>query len=518
MTITTPGTVIEGKIITGGLRVTAPDVVIKNCVIKFDGWWGVEAENGKNITIQNCDITGPGYAAENNSAILGAGNFIGNDISKVQNGIVLSSGSSTVKGNYIHDLEALGEPHYDGISVQGGQSGVLIDGNTIDSRQTSNIIINNDFGSVSDVTVSNNLLIGDAGYAIYSHGGQAGRTTTGVNITNNHIEKGNWDYYSVYNSDTKFSGNIEYANNQAPKPGDVNTTAPSNPDTPTTPPTTPPDTDTPTTPPTTPPDTGTDVPSNKVHLGTEGDDNMPLSGQSIRGNETFKGLGGNDTLKGGAGADVLDGGSGTDTATYSGSNAGVNVNLATGAGTGGHAQGDKLTSIENLTGSRYNDVLTGNDGKNVLNGGAGSDKLLGGAGDDTLNGGTGKDTLNGGAGKDTLTGGSGADTFAFKTTSEAGSGSTRDVITDFQKGTDKIDLSAIDANGSAAGDGAFHLIAQNNAAFDHKAGALAWRTENNSGTANDVTIIQGDLNGDGVHDFELQLQGLVNLSASDFLL
>jgi len=290
------------------------------------------------------------------------------------------------------------------------------------------------------------------------------------------------------------------------------------PSTPTTPPTsgeptTPPTSGTPTTPPTsgtptTPTQPSTPTTGTKVYTGTDGNDTMPHTGQSNSGNETFKGLGGNDVLKGGAGADLLDGGSGSDTATYAGSG-GVNVNLATGAASGGHAAGDKFVSIENLTGSSYNDVLAGNSGSNVLDGGAGTDRLIGGAG---------KDVLIGGAGKDMMSGGADADTFIFKTAAEAGSGATRDFITDFQHGVDKIDISAIDANGSAAGNGTFHFQAQENALFDKKAGALAWHYEDHAGSSNDTTVIQGDLNGDGVHDFEIQLQGLVHLGSGDFLL
>ncbi|MEM9138909.1 MAG: hypothetical protein AAGB15_03690, partial [Pseudomonadota bacterium] len=51
---------------------------------------------------------------------------------------------------------------------------------------------------------------------------------------------------------------------------------------------------------------------------------------------------------------------------------------------------------------------------------------------DRLFGGDGADRLEGGLGKDTLTGDSGADTFVFA----ASSG--RDVITDFEDGTDAI--------------------------------------------------------------------------------
>ena len=117
-----------------------------------------------------------------------------------------------------------------------------------------------------------------------------------------------------------------------------------------------------------------------------------------------------------------------------------------------------------------------------------------------------------------MKGGTGADVFTFKATNETGSGSSRDVITDFQKGQDKIDLSVIDANGSASGNGTFHFIAAENALFDRAKGALAWHLEDRSGTSNDKTVIQADTNGDGVHDFELQLQGLVKLAASDFIL
>jgi Ca2+-binding RTX toxin-like protein len=103
------------------------------------------------------------------------------------------------------------------------------------------------------------------------------------------------------------------------------------------------------------------------------------------GNDTITGNGavneldgslGNDSLDGGAGADRLDGGNGTDTASYAGSSAGVNVNLAAGTATGGDAAGDTLISIENLIGSNFGDVLAGNAGANVLTGGAGADGFV----------------------------------------------------------------------------------------------------------------------------------------------
>jgi hypothetical protein len=104
--------------------------------------------------------------------------------------------------------------------------------------------------------------------------------------------------------------------------------------------------------------------------GVDGDVDDILFGQD--GNDSVSGGAGNDTLNGGAGNDTLDGGAGIDTASYADSPAAVAVNLATGIGSGGDAAGDHLVSIENITGSNFNDALTGNAGNNVLNGGDGT--------------------------------------------------------------------------------------------------------------------------------------------------
>jgi len=100
------------------------------------------------------------------------------------------------------------------------------------------------------------------------------------------------------------------------------------------------------------------------------------------GTDTLLGNAGNDVLVGGAGADKLDGGKGTDTADYSDSDAGVTIDLGAGTAQGGDAEGDKLSNIENLKGSDFNDILTGDAGRNFLDGGGGNDILAGGAGDD----------------------------------------------------------------------------------------------------------------------------------------
>ena len=111
------------------------------------------------------------------------------------------------------------------------------------------------------------------------------------------------------------------------------------------------------------------------------------------GDDQLSGNSGDDVLEGGAGADRLDGGAGLDTASYGLSDAGVRVNLAEGTVEGGHAQGDVIRSIENVTGSDYEDVIRGDNGANHLAGGAGDDRLHGGAGADRLDGGEGTDLI-----------------------------------------------------------------------------------------------------------------------------
>ncbi|TSD87760.1 calcium-binding protein [Mycobacterium sp. KBS0706] len=128
-----------------------------------------------------------------------------------------------------------------------------------------------------------------------------------------------------------------------------------------------------------------------VMNGGDGDDILDGGGAV----DTLLGGVDNDVLRGGAGADVLAGGDGTDTASYYTSAAAVTVDLAAGSASGGDAEGDTLSGIENLSGSNVNDdTLAGDAGANKLQGWGGGDVLRGGAGADTLEGGAGIDTAS----------------------------------------------------------------------------------------------------------------------------
>jgi serralysin len=96
-------------------------------------------------------------------------------------------------------------------------------------------------------------------------------------------------------------------------------------------------------------------------------------------------------LIGGLGGDVLEGGSGVNTASYANATSFVLAHLQYPAYNLGEAVGDSYIGIQNLAGSRFNDVLYGNESANRLTGGLGNDLLVGAGGADVLDGGVGTD-------------------------------------------------------------------------------------------------------------------------------
>lgn len=205
-------------------------------------------------------------------------------------------------------------------------------------------------------------------------------------------------------------------------------------------------------------------------------ENLRLSGTALAGNgnelaNRIIGNGMDNVLRGLAGDDTMQGGDGND----------------------------------RLFGDDGDDVLRGDGGIDRIDGGLGNDQLFGGEGADTLLGGGGNDILEGGAGADTLTGGAGSDIFRFRADSLSASDVT--VITDFARGIDRIDLRAIDANAGTTTNDAFSWIGTGN--FTKHAGELQAKAVSGG------MMLAGDVNGDGVADFHLMLQGLSALSSSD---
>ena len=224
-----------------------------------------------------------------------------------------------------------------------------------------------------------------------------------------------------------------------------------------------------------------------------------LSG--LDGNDIINGAAGDDIISGGRGGDIIDGGDGIDTLDYGGDTSGIDISLETGAAAGGESQGDVFVNFENVIGGSGDDKILGSGGANSIWGGTGSDNIRSGSGADYIAGGGDRDFLRGGAD---------ADIFAYTALPDSGLDSEHDVILDFSQAEgDVIDLSLLDAI-AGGNDDAFALTgAGGNGAFT-SAGQI--RFEQQGGQ----TLIQGEVTGDGIADFEIAIASLVTLTAADF--
>jgi Ca2+-binding RTX toxin-like protein len=287
---------------------------------------------------------------------------------------------------------------------------------------------------------------------------------------------------------------------------------------------------------------------------------LTVNGQSLQAGEdlTFDGSAETDgqfVIYGGRGVDDLTGGSGNDVFFFEGGRLGSSDVVDGGAGRDSlvirGTSGDnvivlgenQLTSIEAIS---FNPKFAGDQsvlpasydltlaqgnipegGTLIVNGTAliegqtlsvdgsaitaGILRMFGGAGDDEFIGGAGNDLLDGAGGGDRLTGGGGADTFRYLFASDSLVGDA-DRILDFTSGTDKIDLSQIDAISGTPENDAFTFSADGT--FHNTAGEL--RTYESNGS----WFVEGDTNGDGTADFQIQVvtTGGQPLVTTDFML
>jgi VCBS repeat-containing protein len=230
-------------------------------------------------------------------------------------------------------------------------------------------------------------------------------------------------------------------------------------------------------------------------------------------NDTLDGKGGNDILAGGNGNDIIHGGTGND-----------------------QIWGDSLGNAS-LANDNGQDFLFGDEGSDELHGGNAKDVLDGGSGNDVFFGDNGSDALTGGLGDDVLVGGNGPDTFIYKalidseyhqggpgavtTAWTAGAGSAWgiaadaninpwDVITDFEHGTDKIDLTALNPTTGPL----TRLTWTDSTESDAASGGANPNFADRVWSDDTGNFIYADTNGDGIADLKIQVHGV---GSGDFI-
>jgi Tol biopolymer transport system component len=170
-----------------------------------------------------------------------------------------------------------------------------------------------------------------------------------------------------------------------------------------------------------------------------------------------------------------------------------------------------IGSLANATVTITDDdgIIMGTPRTDTLTGTTGNDSLSGLAGNDRLSGLAGNDWLFGGRGQDLMAGGTDADVFYFKDVLDTGiTPRTRDIISDFKTSDrDRIDVSIIDANTRLAGDQAFVFIGSN---LFSAPGQLRLVPQEQ--------VVYGSNDADTAPEFAIQVNGVISLSATDFVL
>ncbi|MGZ8370078.1 MAG: calcium-binding protein, partial [Caulobacteraceae bacterium] len=168
----------------------------------------------------------------------------------------------------------------------------------------------------------------------------------------------------------------------------------------------------------------------------------------------------------------------------------------------GGAGADAITGSgpvnQNISGDGGNDTLFSSSSLACsMRGGDGNDLITGGSDGDSIEGNDGADTITARGGNDSMAGGLGADVFVFNNKGESDNGKP-DTIYDLSN-VDTIDLSGIDANAGAAGEGAFTLVS----AFTNTKGELMLSYD----AVHDITSVLADITGDGLADMTIYLTG-----------
>jgi len=207
-TITTAGTVIDGKDVSSALRIEAKNVVIRNSKIHGSDAIGIDTTDSGGLTISDSEVYDfeTGLVYSNFTAV----RLDLHDLS--YDGVKLSS-NATVRDSWIHAPKPTPDAHWDGIQVQNGVVNTLIQGNNIDpsgADTNSALFLCPDLGptTAGPLTVTGNWLNGGNFTVNVLDGNNGQYFIRDIRVTNNRFGPDHKYGYSNVNVPITQSGNV----------------------------------------------------------------------------------------------------------------------------------------------------------------------------------------------------------------------------------------------------------------------------------------------------------------------
>ena len=208
--ITTAGTVIDSKDITGSLIIRAKDVSIRNSKIHDDpnATAGVTVEGSGSATITDTEIYNfqIGIVYSNFTAIrVNMHDFTFDAIKMASN--------ARLQDSWIHNPRPSADAHWDGVQVQSGVTNTVIQGNFIDATGASTnsaLFLCPDLGPSTNgpLTVTGNWLDG-GNYTVYVLDGASGKYfISNISLTNNRFGHGGRNGPTNVNVPVTWTGNV----------------------------------------------------------------------------------------------------------------------------------------------------------------------------------------------------------------------------------------------------------------------------------------------------------------------
>lgn len=214
LTITTPGTVIDGLDVNGSIDVQADNVTIRNSRVSTgSARYPIRVHPGvTGVLIEHVEVSNEGGDGKGIYFNSGSGTVRYSNIHSAEDGIFITADNVTVEYNYVHTLMRNAGAHPDAIQIRGGDN-VTIRGNNLQAIHPQTGVSNAaiQIGSLVGDTITNfrvtdNLMNGgrftingggrgEVDSAVYS-GNQFGRDHQ-YGVAGN-IENSVWDASNVY--------------------------------------------------------------------------------------------------------------------------------------------------------------------------------------------------------------------------------------------------------------------------------------------------------------------------------